>query len=100
MIVVLGHLTINPDARDAALAAIEPFLAATRAEDGCLDYRFSFDAGDPDRLNGAEIWESQAAMDAHMASPHMAEFMGAAGGFIGGSVEFITYDVASSTKLL
>jgi len=100
VIVVLGHLTINPDARDAAMAAIDTFLMATRAEEGCIDYRFSIDLADPDRLNGAEIWASKEAMDAHMASPHMATFMGEAAGFLGGSVTFTTYDVSGSSKLL
>lgn len=99
MIVVAGHLTTNPNARDAAIAAIGECVTATQAEAGCIDYRFSADLEDPNRLNMVEIWESEAAMDAHMASPHLAALIGKMGDFIGGSVEITRYDVSGSSKL-
>ena len=99
MIIVAGHLTIDPAQRDAALAAIAAGVAATRDEEGNVDYRFSPDLDDPNRFNLIECWESEEAMNAHMATAHLAEFMTAIGPCLGGSAEIIRYDVASSSPL-
>lgn len=100
MIIVNGHLTIDPAQREAAEAAIAEAVAATRAEPGNVDYRFSTDLADPNRINMVEIWEDQAAIDAHMATEHLAGFMAAIGPCVAGSVSLTSYDIASSTTLL
>ncbi|WP_426573060.1 putative quinol monooxygenase [Aquihabitans sp. McL0605] len=100
MFVVTGYLTINPDLRAEAEAAIAAFVPATRAEAGCIDYRMSTDVLDPTIINGVEIWEDQAAIDAHMGSAHMAEFMGAIGSCLGGEATFTSHEVSSSTKII
>lgn len=79
-ILVTGTLDIDPANRDAAIEAIGTLMTATRAEEGCEQYVFSADLDDPGRFHISERWASQAAMDAHMGSAHMADFMGAAGG--------------------
>ncbi len=99
MIVVAGHLTIDPAQREAARSAIEEAVTATRAEPGNVDYRFSTDLDDPDRFNIIEVWESESAMDEHLATPHLAAFMTAIGPLLGGSAEVIRYDVSSSSRL-
>ena len=100
MIIVNGHLTIDPAQRDAAEAAIADAVAATRAEPGNIDYRFSADLADPGRINMVEIWEDQAAIDAHMGTDHLAAFMTAIGPCVAGSVSITSYDIASSTTLM
>lgn len=100
MFVVTGYLTINPELRAEAEAAMAPFVAATRAEAGCIDYRFSTDVLDPTIINGVEIWEDQASIDAHMGSAHMAEFMGAIGPCLGGEATFTSHEISSSTKII
>jgi quinol monooxygenase YgiN len=81
--------------RDALARNIE----TTRAEAGCLAYNYGVDLGDPDLLIVSEQWRDEAAIDAHMASPHMAELMAA----IGGSIEAISikaYDARHLRTLL
>jgi quinol monooxygenase YgiN len=99
LIIVAGHLTIDPAHREAALEAIATNVAATRAEDGNLDYRFSPDLDEPGRFNIIERWESEEAMSAHLASPHLGAFLGTIGGLLGGPAEVIRYDVSGSSKL-
>lgn len=99
MIIVAGHLSIDPAQREAALAAIAAGVAATRAEAGNLDYRFSPDLDDPDRFNLMERWEGEDAMNAHLATPHLAEFLTAIGPCLGGPAEVIRYDVSGSSPL-
>lgn len=99
MIVCLGHLTLDPSKRDEALDAIDSCVSATRAEDGNIDYRYSADLGDPNRINIVEQWRDDDAIDAHMASEHLARFLETIGGCLGGPAEVFRHDVANSTKL-
>ena len=99
MIVVAGHLTIDPDQRDKAIAAIRTAVAATREEPGNLDYRFSPDLDDPNRFNIAERWENEETMNEHLGSAHLADFLTIIGGCLSGAPEVIRYDVARSQPL-
>lgn len=99
MIVVTGYLTIAPEHRDAAEAAIATLVPLTEAEEGCLTYRYSADLLEPNRINIVEQWESEEAMTVHMGAPHFAEFMAAIGPCIGGDVSVTRHDIASSSKL-
>lgn len=100
MIIVTGHLTIDPAKRQIAEDAIAAAVTATTAEPGDVDYRFSFDVGDPARINILEMWQDQAAVDAHMGTPHLAEFMAAIGPAVAGEVSITAHEVSTSTKLI
>ena len=65
-----GTIADNPD----TVEAIKTMVAASRAEDGCIDYTFAQDLSDPDVLIIYERWESQEALAAHGQSAHMADF--------------------------
>jgi quinol monooxygenase YgiN len=52
----------------------QTMVATTLAEDGCIHYSFAQDIGDPDLIRISERWRDQAALGAHSASAHMAEF--------------------------
>lgn len=80
-ILVTGVIDLDPAKRDAAIAAVQVLMEATRAEDGCEGYTFSGDFSDPGRFYVSEQWASKAAMDAHLATPHLAAFLGAMGDF-------------------
>jgi quinol monooxygenase YgiN len=99
VIVVTGFLTLNPDHRDTAVDAVRTLVAATRAEEGNEEYRYSWDLDDPNRLNIEERWADQDSMDAHMVAPHFASFMEVIGPCIGGDVSITKFDVAGSTKI-
>jgi quinol monooxygenase YgiN len=58
----------------AALVAME---AASRAEQGCLDYTFSVEVNDSSRLRITECWEHLEALQAHFKTAHMASFQSA-----------------------
>ena len=68
MIIVGGRFDVDPEQRDAFLAERHELMRRSRGEDGCLEYTF---AADPLELGGVvlfERWESQAALDAHLAA--------------------------------
>jgi len=95
MIVIAGTLPVQPDKKADAEAACKKMSAASKAEDGCGAYEFSWDIHDPNLLRIHEQWESQAAIDAHFQTPHMAEFGGALGGLLGGAPAITRFEVSS-----
>ncbi len=46
-------------------------LAPTRAEEGCLRYVLVEDPRDPALLSFVEEWASEAALEAHLQTPHL-----------------------------
>ena len=74
MIQINGTLKLAPDTLSKGREAIVAMVRASRAEDGCIEYGFAQDLTDPDVLYLVERWRDRAALNAHSASPHMAEF--------------------------
>lgn len=70
MIILAGTVDVDPEQRDAALAAGCPHMAATRAQAGCMDYNWSADHLTPGRIYVYERWESREALEAHFKGPH------------------------------
>lgn len=76
MIIVMGKLRIDADAIEAALPAARKCVAATQAEEGCLQYDYSRDISDPEVFHITERWTSREALGAHLKTPHVAEWIG------------------------
>lgn len=77
MLIVTGLITVPDGAFEAARPAIRRMVAATLTEPGCITYGFWQDPEQPDRLRVYEEWQDRAALEAHFATPHMAEFRAA-----------------------
>jgi quinol monooxygenase YgiN len=95
MLIVAGVIQIDPSRRQAAEQAFEKMRAATLREEGCIEYQVYVDRNDPGTLFMFEKWKDQAALDAHFASPHMAEFGAALGGFGIRAMDVNKYGVSS-----
>lgn len=77
MIQINGTITLAPGtiaSNPETVEAIKAMVAASRAENGCLDYTFAQDLSDPDTLIIYERWRDPEAVAAHGKSAHMAEF--------------------------
>jgi quinol monooxygenase YgiN len=74
MIIVTGWVKLAPGQMDSVIAAALAMIKATSKEPGCIDYAFARDLTDPDMIRISERWIDQAALGAHFASPHMANF--------------------------
>jgi quinol monooxygenase YgiN len=82
MIVIAGTISFDPANRAALDSGFDTMQAATLEEAGCLAYECYVSRKDPGTVLMFEKWESEEALGAHMASPHMAAF-GAVMGAIG-----------------
>ncbi len=74
MIVVLVEVETTAEAIEGLRASLAAMQKASRAEEGCHEYAFSQDVGDPGCLRVVEIWESMDALKFHFGTPHMAAF--------------------------
>ncbi|WKN48612.1 putative quinol monooxygenase [Nocardioides sp. Arc9.136] len=88
---VVATLPVQPDHADAARAALATLAAASLADDeGCLQYDAFESATAPGTFVTIEAWESQAAIDAHMSAPHVAEAFAVLGPVLAGDVAIHT----------
>jgi quinol monooxygenase YgiN len=83
MICVIATIETAAGHRDDLLAVLRKLVPTVRAEKGCIEYtpmidaRSGLDAQGPERPNVVvmvEKWESVAALEAHLKTPHMADF--------------------------
>jgi quinol monooxygenase YgiN len=68
MVIVAGHLTVDPRQRESYLAGCVSVVEQARRAAGCLDFAITADLIDPGRVNVFERWESQAAVEAFRGS--------------------------------
>jgi quinol monooxygenase YgiN len=64
MVIVAGHITVDPEQRESYLAGSMSVVQKARRADGCLDFGITADLLDPGRVNLFERWETQAAVEA------------------------------------
>lgn len=63
MVIVAGHITVEPEQRESYLAGCVGVVEQARGAAGCLDFSIAADLVDPGRINIFERWESQAAVE-------------------------------------
>ncbi|MDX6372207.1 MAG: hypothetical protein QOD98_1195 [Nocardioidaceae bacterium] len=63
MVIVAGHLLVDPEERAAYLDSCREVVEQARRTDGCLDFAICGDLADPGRVNVYERWESQEAVE-------------------------------------
>ncbi len=71
MYTIIGTVTARPETRAELATLLQAQVAPTRAETGCINYDFHVDAADPCVFVFYENWTSRAALDAHLAMPHL-----------------------------
>jgi quinol monooxygenase YgiN len=68
MLIVCGHLVLDPADRDAHVMASVDAVRLARQAPGCLDFAVSADPMDPTRVNVFERWAGPEDLDAFRAS--------------------------------
>lgn len=64
MVIVAGHITVDPAQRESYLAGCVSIVEQARCATGCLDFAITADLVDSGRIDIFERWESQAAVEA------------------------------------
>ena len=99
MLVIGGHIRLDPAKRDEAIAAANEMMAETRKEAGCVSYTFSADFSDPGLFHLFEEWESEDHLKAHFVAPHMAVWQERVAGYGITERAIHRYDVESKQEL-
>jgi quinol monooxygenase YgiN len=68
VVIVAGHVVVDPQQRDGYLSGCVEVVRQARRAPGCLDFSLSADLLEPGRINILERWESQAAVEAFRGS--------------------------------
>ena len=68
---VVAHITARPETVDAVRAILVGFIEPTRQEAGCISYQLLLNNADPTDFTFFEEWTSDAALDAHLQTPHL-----------------------------
>jgi quinol monooxygenase YgiN len=68
MVIVAGHLTVEPHQRESYLAGCVSVVEQARRAAGCLDFAITADLLDAGRVNLFERWQSQSAVDTFRSS--------------------------------
>ncbi len=68
MVIVAGHLIVDPERRAAYLAGCVRVVERARRAPGCLDFAISADLLDPGRIAIFERWASPATVAAFRGS--------------------------------
>src|SRR5277367_2461389 len=83
---VIARSVAHKGTEDQLRELLKGMLAPTRAESGCKLYEL-YESDSKGRFYFYEIWESQAALDQHAASPHYKHLEQAVGELIQGPFE-------------
>jgi quinol monooxygenase YgiN len=59
MLIVAGHVVVNPTDRDAYVAECVVVVEAAREAPGCHDFSITADSLDPSRIRISERWENE-----------------------------------------
>ena len=99
MLIVAGTVRVPSENLERFRPHMAAMLAASRAEDGCLDYAYAEDVIERGLIRVFERWRDRAALDAHFQTPHMAVWRAAWPSFGVSDRRLIAYEVASELPL-
>jgi quinol monooxygenase YgiN len=74
MVIIVGSLSFDPKDRDDVLSSLKETTRLSRLDAGCVEYFWAEDLDEANTFQFFECWESQEALDAHLAQPHEAAF--------------------------
>ena len=70
LIIIAGHVDVDPERREDALVAGSVHMKETRKLAGCINYVWSADPLTAGRIVILERWQTREALEVHFESPH------------------------------
>jgi autoinducer 2-degrading protein len=78
-------VNVKPERREQFLAVIEDdSICSVRDEPGCVRFDVLQDTSNPDRYYFYEVYQDEAAFQAHTQTPHLTRWRAAAGECLAG----------------
>ena len=99
MVLVIARFRPRTDRLDEFLAVLEDVQAASRADDGCLNYGYYRNITDDESYIAVEEWRDMAALESHLRTPHVARLIAALPEHAADRLEIAAHTVANSGPL-
>ena len=86
---VIANFRARPGCEDELRTLLLGLIEPTRAEHGCIQYDLLHGSQDAARFTFVEAWTDDAALDAHLASAHIAAAVERLPELVDGEVEIL-----------
>lgn len=77
MLLITGTVRVPVENLASARPVMKQMVDASRQEPDCVDYVYAEDLFEPGLIHVKELWRTQAGLDLHFASQHLAEWRAA-----------------------
>jgi quinol monooxygenase YgiN len=84
LLIVVAEMTAQNGKEEELRQKLTGFVAPTRAENGCVQYDLHEAEDRPGQFLFFEKWDSAEALEAHLASPHIASVLPGLGAILAG----------------
>jgi quinol monooxygenase YgiN len=98
-LLIAGTVRVPPQNVEAFRPHMREMMAASQAEDGCLDYNYAEDVTQPGLMHVFERWRDYAALEAHFQTAHIATWRASWPSFGVSDRRLFAYEVSSERAL-
>ena len=91
MVHVMASIVVKPEHAAAVRDQLVELAGKTRGEAGCVSYEVFQRPDKPNVFRTVEEWRTQADVDAHMKTPHVAAAIANAGPLFAAPLEIVSY---------
>jgi quinol monooxygenase YgiN len=99
VVIVIARFRPQSDRLDEFLALLNDVQAASRDDDGCLNYGYYRNVGDDLEFIAVEEWRDMDALEKHLKTPHVARLIAALREHGSERLEIAAHTVAHSGPL-
>ena len=96
MYINMGTAVGKPEAHAELLEILHTLARESRSDDGCLSFYVFAGIEDPNHFTSQSMWESEAALDAHMAADHTRAALAAAYPLLATEPKITAYAIEAS----
>jgi len=75
MFTLVVHISIKPENVDAFMQKLDANARAARTEPGCRQFEVLVDPNDRTKIMLFEVYNDEAAFEAHQATPHFKKYL-------------------------
>ncbi|WP_099204134.1 putative quinol monooxygenase [Scatolibacter rhodanostii] len=91
MITIVAKNIVKPECKADFLAAVQPLIEASRAEEGNISYDLFEDLSNANILTFIERWKDQEAINTHNTSSHFTSILPTLGAYTTGGIDVSLY---------
>ena len=95
MHIIVAEMKALPGKVEQVATVLETLLAPSRAEPGCISYRFFYSHDDSERIMFYEEWQDMAAIEFHFATEHFEALGGQLDGLLDGEPRMDIFEASA-----